>query len=115
MKLSHGSQYVEAPTKEGLLDIINNHWESLYNKYWQGGEYSYELLQHIQITYFKDDFDMTSEEAQAKLDELDERGLSNMMWAEVKLKLCWYIKYGKKKTNVNDKQMNIYDYLEEEK
>ena len=105
-----GSFYIEADTKEELLEAINYDWNHFYNKEWNSGRFWYDILKHVNDTYFNDNFKMTRSEAKERLEQLDYRGLNNEVYVHVKLKLAWYVKYGQKAEN--SKQLNIYDYLE---
>lgn len=111
-RVSHGSHYMEAESKDQLLQDINNWWSDFYNREWNSGRYWYDVLKYVNLTYFNDNFKMTRSEANDRIDLLDKKCLSNEIWSHVKLKLSWYVKYGPK--TENSKQLNIYDYLEGE-
>ena len=113
-KVSSHSFYMEAETKEQLLEDINDWWKWFYDKNWNNGAYSYEGLKFINDNYFYEEFSMTKQEASERLEELKMKMYCSQAWSHVKLKLAWYIKYGPQGKPVDKRQMTLDDFLNEE-
>lgn len=91
---NHGFK-IEADTKEDLLEAINNFFEK--DPYNISNNFTRDM-------FFKDDFNLTKEDAQGLLDNI--LGYFSFNWY-ARFKVQFYAKYGEKKSLLNQSNFNF--------